>query len=121
MQLPDPRTGKTVSLQDVKGEKATLVMILSNHCPFVIMLKEQIAKLVSEYQPKGVGAVGICANSDKTHPQDGPDLMAKDAEENGYTFPYVHDASQDTAKVPPCTQLPVHAACAGGACRLSAH
>jgi hypothetical protein len=88
-----------VSLADVKGEKATLVMILSNHCPYVVLLKKAIASLVAEYQPKGVGAVGICASSLETHPQDGPELMATDAEEAGYTFPYLYDESQDTAKV----------------------
>lgn len=77
-------------------------MILSNHCPFVKILKEQIAKLVAEYQSKGVGAAGICASSVQTHPQDGPELMAKDATEHGYTFPYLYDESQETAQVP-CT------------------
>jgi thiol-disulfide isomerase/thioredoxin len=99
LQLPDPRTGKKVSLTDVKGDKATVVMVLSNHCPYVVLLKKTIASLISEYQPKGVGAVGICASSLDTHPQDGPELMASDADEAGYTFPYVFDESQDTAKV----------------------
>jgi hypothetical protein len=88
-----------VSWADVKGEKATLIMILSNHCPFVKVLKEHIAKLVAEYQPKGVGAAGICASSTQTHPQDGPDKMAEDATEHGYTFPYLYDESQETAQV----------------------
>ena len=99
MQLPDPKSGRTVKWADVKGEKATLVMILSNHCPFVKILKEQIAKLVAEYQPQGVGAVGISASSIQTHPQDGPEKMAEDATDHGYTFPYLYDASQDTAQV----------------------
>jgi hypothetical protein len=105
MQLPDPRTGKKVSLTDVKGDKATVVMVLSNHCPYVVLLKKTIASLISEYQPKGVGAVGICASSLDTHPQDGPELMASDADEAGYTFPYVFDESQDTAKVPSTQKL----------------
>jgi hypothetical protein len=87
-----------VTFADIKGEKATIVMILSNHCPYVVLLKAAIAKLVAEYQPKGVGAVGISANSIETHPQDGPDKMAADAEEHGYTFPYVYDATQTTAQ-----------------------
>lgn len=30
--------------------------------------------------------------------QDGPVLMAKDAETNNYTFPYLYDETQDVAK-----------------------
>jgi thiol-disulfide isomerase/thioredoxin len=86
-------------MADVQGEKATLVMILSNHCPFVKLLKPGIAKLVKEYQSKGVSAAGISASSIQTHPQDGPELMAKDAEQHGYTFPYLYDESQQVAQV----------------------
>lgn len=99
MQLPEPKSGKTVSFDDIRGEKATLVMILSNHCPFVVMLKEAIAQVTQEYADKGVGAVGICSNSSQTHPQDGPTFMAQDAEQFGYVFPYLHDETQDVAKV----------------------
>jgi thiol-disulfide isomerase/thioredoxin len=96
-----------VTFADIRGEKATLVMILSNHCPFVIMLKPAIAKLVKEYQARGVGAVGISASSTQTHPQDAPDKMAVDAEEQGYTFPYLYDESQGTAQVPRHTLVPL--------------
>lgn len=34
--------------------------------------------------------------------QDGPDLMAKDAKQHNYTFPYLYDATQDVAKVGIC-------------------
>ena len=101
LQLPEPKTGKEVTFADVRGEKATLVMILSNHCPFVVLLKEAIASLTAEYASKGVGAVGICSNSVQTHPQDGPHFMAQDAEKYGYSFPYLYDESQDVAKA--CT------------------
>eukprot|EP00892_Ulva_mutabilis_P008108 jgi/Ulvmu1/566/UM001_0574.1 len=97
-KLPDPKTGQMVSLADVKGEKGVLVMIISNHCPFVVMLKKEIANVGMEYQQKGVGVVAISSNSVQTHPQDGPELMAQDAELNNYTFPYLYDESQEVAK-----------------------
>ncbi len=43
-----------------------------------------IADLAKEYQSKGVGVVAISSNSIKTHPQDGPDLMAQDADKQGW-------------------------------------
>lgn len=72
MQLPDPRTGETVSLSDVKGKHGVLVMIISNHCPFVVILKKEIANVGMEYQQKGVGVVAISSNSVKTHPEARP-------------------------------------------------
>lgn len=87
--LPEPLTGKMVSLADVRGSKATVVMIICNHCPFVIMLKKPIVELAKEYQAKGVGFVAISSNSVETHPQDGPEKMAEDAKEQGYPFPYL--------------------------------
>jgi hypothetical protein len=40
LQLPEPLTGEAVSLASASaGAKATLVMFICNHCPFVVMLK----------------------------------------------------------------------------------
>jgi hypothetical protein len=71
MQLSDPKTGEIVSLEDVRGKKGTLVMIICNHCPAVLMLKSEISRVAAEYQQLGVGVVAICSNSVKTHPQVG--------------------------------------------------
>lgn len=40
---------------------------------------ESLAALAREYMEKGVGVVAISPNSIQTHPQDGPEEMAKDA------------------------------------------
>ena len=58
-------------------------MVLSNHCPFVIHLKPAIAALAKEYQAKGVAVIAISSNSTVTHPQDGPEEMAADAQVQG--------------------------------------
>ncbi len=44
--LYDTVTGKTVSLNELKGKKATVIMFICNHCPFVIHVNEELAKLV---------------------------------------------------------------------------
>lgn len=39
LQLVEPLTGKSVSLQQAKGEQGTLIVFMCNHCPFVIHLR----------------------------------------------------------------------------------
>eukprot|EP00898_Chlorokybus_atmophyticus_P003397 jgi/Chlat1/4058/Chrsp26S04001 len=96
--LVEPLTGRRVTLADQEGAAALLVAIMCNHCPFVIHLKPAITKLADDYMPKGLAVVGISSNSFETHPQDGPEAMAKDAEEQGYAFPYLYDETQEVAK-----------------------
>jgi len=96
--LPDPLTGKTVSLDDLDGAPALLVIFMCNHCPYVIHLKDAIKELTDEYIRKGLSVVAISSNSVKTHPQDGPEKMAAFAKENGYDFPYLYDETQEVAK-----------------------
>ena len=97
--LPEPLTGNVVSLREyTKGSKATMIMIICNHCPFVVHLKPAIVELAKEYQPLGVSFVAVSSNSVQTHPQDGPEQMAEDAKASGYTFPYVYDETQEVAK-----------------------
>ncbi|KAI5062928.1 hypothetical protein GOP47_0021475 [Adiantum capillus-veneris] len=97
-ELPEPLTGKTWKLDDFEGHRALLIMFICNHCPFVVHLKMELVKLANTYLPKGVGIIAISANSVKTHPQDGPDIMAREAEELGYPFPYLYDETQETAR-----------------------
>ncbi len=95
--LPDT-TGNTVSLADFKGANALLVMFICNHCPFVKHVRDQLAALGADYQEKGVGVVAIMSNDVTTHPDDSPDKMAEEVRLAGYTFPYLYDATQATAK-----------------------
>jgi len=97
--LPDTVSGKTVNLADVQGPKATVVMFICNHCPYVIHVNEAIVNLAKEYQAIGVGFVAISSNDVVNYPQDGPDLMRTHALNVGYPFPYLYDETQEVAKV----------------------
>lgn len=94
--LPDARGG-TVRLEDFAG-KPLLVMFLCNHCPFVKHVRDGLVALVRQYQARGIEAVAINANDWAQYPDDSPERMAEEAERYGYTFPYLYDASQETAK-----------------------
>ena len=84
LQLPEPLTGKQVSLDEVaEGASAILVMFICNHCPFVVLLKEKVVEVCKSYADRGVAAVAISSNSIKTHPQDGPNHMSEDAKRLG--------------------------------------
>lgn len=95
--LPDP-AGKVVSLDEVKGEKGTLVMFICNHCPYVLAVIDRIVRDAAELQELGIGVVAISANDIEAFPQDAPDKMAEFAAERGFTFPYLYDESQDVAR-----------------------
>lgn len=88
----------TVSLSDFQGAPALLVIFMCNHCPFVIHVADTLAQLAQEYQARGVAVVGISANDVATHPADSPEQMVAEAEERGYTFPYLYDETQEVAK-----------------------
>ena len=89
--------GQTVSLSDFQDAKALLVIFMCNHCPYVIHVADDIARLAMEYQQKGVGIVGISSNDVSKYPQDSPEQMVHEAEERGYTFPYLFDETQEVA------------------------
>ena len=96
-RLPDT-DGTEVSLETFRGAPALLVIFMCNHCPFVVHLRECLARFAREYQRHGMAIVGINSNSAESHPQDGPEHMATEKLRMGYTFPYVFDATQEVAK-----------------------
>lgn len=90
--------GSLVVLDDFRDAPALLVMFICNHCPYVKHVRHQLAKLGAEYHLKGVAVVAINSNDVDSHPDDHPDLMAKEKKDFGYTFPYLYDEDQIVAK-----------------------
>lgn len=91
-------TGKWVSLDDFKDAPGLVVAFICNHCPFVKHVRKQFAQFAREYQAKGIAVVAIASNDVRAYPQDGPEGMAQEAREAGYTFAYLFDESQAVAK-----------------------
>jgi peroxiredoxin len=90
--------GKTYSLSDVRGENGTLVMFICNHCPYVKAVIDRIVRDVQELEAHGIKAVAISANDAEHYPEDSFDNMKRFAETHGFTFPYLHDESQEVAR-----------------------
>jgi len=97
--LPDTtQGGAVVSRDDFAGTPGLLVVFLCNHCPFVHHVRHQLAELTRRLMERGLAVVGVSSNYVGTHPQDGPEQMAREAQEIGYPFPYLYDESQAVAK-----------------------
>ena len=96
--LLDTVSNKTLSLQNLKGNKGTVIMFICNHCPFVVHVNPQLVEVAKNYIEKGISFIAISSNDAINYPQDAPDKMSIHAKEEHYPFPYLYDASQDIAK-----------------------
>ena len=96
--LPDTVSHKTLNLDNIKGSRATVVMFICNHCPFVKHVFEGIVSLANDYQDRGVGFVAISSNDVENYPDDSPEKMTVVAQKEGFTFPYLYDETQEVAK-----------------------
>ena len=86
------------SLDDLKSDRATVIMFICNHCPFVIHVNPELVRMANEYRSKGVSFVAISSNNVETHPEDSPDKMSIVAKVLRFPFPYLYDKRQEVAK-----------------------
>lgn len=96
--LPNALTDTDSRLEDLKGEKGTVIMFICNHCPFVIHVNNELVKLANDYLSKGINCIAISSNDVNDYPQDAPIYMKQTAQKLGYPFPYLYDETQDVAK-----------------------
>jgi len=90
--------GNQYRLDEFDAAPALLVVFMCNHCPYVKHVREKLVTLITEYQKKGVAVVGINSNDAETYPDDGIEQMKRDARNFSYTFPYLVDETQKTAR-----------------------
>lgn len=98
-QLPDTVTGKTLSLQELKGEQGTIVLFICNHCPYVLHIKQQLIDIAKHYAGLGISTIAISSNDIQNYPQDAPEKMRELMAEWGNPFAaYLYDETQEVAK-----------------------
>lgn len=85
-------------LNDLKSDKATVIMFICNHCPYVKHVQIGLVELANDYIPHGVSFIAINSNDVENYPADHPDKMKEDAERLGYPFPYLYDETQEIAR-----------------------
>ena len=89
---------KIYSLADIRGPKATLVMFICNHCPYVKAIAARLSADAKTLQNIDIGVIAIMANDPKQNAEDSFENMSAFAETHGFTFPYVIDETQDVAR-----------------------
>jgi peroxiredoxin len=94
--LPNVADGGVVNLSDFASNRALLVMFICRHCPYVLHVKPELARLAADYQQKNVGIVGISSNDAQHYPDDAPDKLAELSRDLG--IPVLYDESQSVAK-----------------------
>jgi peroxiredoxin len=90
--------GKTYSLDDLRGPKGTLIAFICNHCPYVKTVVGRLVRDANDLKALGVNTVAISANDAANYPDDSFDNMKVFAKKHGFTFPYLHDETQQVAR-----------------------
>ena len=80
------------------ARRALLVMFICAHCPYVIHIREELARLGAEYADSELGMVAISSNDIAISPGDSPAELRKMAASSGFRFPFLYDESQAIAK-----------------------
>ena len=89
---------QTVSLDTFVDKKALLVAFICRHCPYVKHVQQELAKIGRDYKDQDIGIVAISSNDPTAYPEDAPKSLKEQAEQLGFTFPYLFDESQDVAR-----------------------
>ncbi len=103
-ELRDVVKGQTYSLDSFADKAALLVMFICRHCPYVVHVQEELARIGRDYRDTGLGMIAISSNDPVGYPDDAPPKLKDMAQRLGFTFPFCHDETQEVAKA-------YHAAC----------
>jgi peroxiredoxin len=96
--LPDVVSGRLYSLDSFAGKAALLVIFMCRHCPYVVHVQSEIAKIGQDYQDTGLGIIGISSNDPAHYPDDAPERLKEMAQQLKFRFPLCFDETQEVAK-----------------------
>ncbi|OGV44418.1 MAG: hypothetical protein A3F46_06385 [Legionellales bacterium RIFCSPHIGHO2_12_FULL_42_9] len=96
--LPNVLTQQKFSLTIDPAYKATLIMFICNHCPYVKQVNPELVRLANDYQEKKVRFIAINSNDVANYPDDSPQNMRKTALAENYPFSYLYDETQEVAR-----------------------
>ena len=85
------------SSSKLNNDRPSLLMVICNHCPYVIHYHEELQQLAHDYS-REIDFVAMSSNDVDRYPQDGPSEMKKLFEKLGLDFPYLYDETQEISK-----------------------
>ena len=95
--LPNTISNQNFDSSDLMADKPILLMIICNHCPYVIHYHDELKRLYKDYS-ESLSFVAISSNDVVNYPEDSPEKMKELWAELNFTFPYLYDETQDIAK-----------------------
>ncbi len=90
--------GSRQTLASLRGPNGLLLMFICNHCPYVKAIIDRICRDARELQTLGIGVAAIMSNDPAEYPEDSFDNMQRVARDLNFSFPYLHDATQEVAR-----------------------
>jgi len=96
--LPDVSSQALVTPKNFDGAAALLIVFLCRHCPYVVHVRGELAKIAEEYRSRGLAVAGISSNDAKSYPDDAPEKLAEMVKDCKLPFPVLYDKTQETAK-----------------------
>ena len=88
---------KMYSLDKLRGKKGTVISFICNHCPYVIAVAERLSFEANELKKLDINTIAIMSNDSYQYPEDSFENMIKFAKKYNFSFPYLHDESQEIA------------------------
>jgi len=96
--LRDVVNRQIYSLDSFSDKIALLVMFICRHCPYVVHVEQELARLGRDYRDTSAGIIAISSNDSISYPDDSPPKLKEMALRLGLTFPFCHDETQEVAK-----------------------
>lgn len=93
-KLRDVAEGKVYTNDSFAGCTGVLVAFICRHCPYVVHMRDELARIATEFEGKGIRTVGICSNDAVAYPDDAPERLR----EMRLPFPVLYDETQDAAR-----------------------
>ena len=90
--------GKTYAFADIAGRNGTVIVFICNHCPYVKAVIDRMVADASALLAEGFGFAAICPNDATAYPEDSFANMKRFAQIHRFSFPYLHDETQEVAR-----------------------
>jgi peroxiredoxin len=95
--LPDT-DGRVHRLSELTATGPVVLVFTCNHCPYALAWHERLADVADDYGVRGVRTLFVNPNDGERYPADSLEAMRERVAEEGWSVPYLHDATQQVAR-----------------------